>query len=169
MFDKILSKMLNFEQYGFDEIHVEIDVIDAIVEMGRSSDPYEFMCLFDGEIKNKILHITGLIFLPTETSNEGAIMQTGMLPPTMSNLGSVHSHPGPSALPSGTDLVTFSKMGLFHMIICRPYNVEDIMSYNRFGEVVTYKIVNEHIDDSKVLEDLLEYDDLLEDDEEPIY
>ena len=165
MFDKVLSKMFSSEQYGFDEVHVEEEVIDAIVEMGISSDPYEFMCLFDGEIKDNILHITGLIFLPTETSSEGALMQTGMLPPTMSNLGSVHSHPGPSAMPSGTDLVTFSKMGLFHMIICRPYNIEDIISYNRFGEVIKYKIVNEHTNDSKVLDDLLEYDDLLEDDE----
>jgi proteasome lid subunit RPN8/RPN11 len=141
MFDKLLSKLFNTDRYDFNEVHVCNEVIDSIMEYAIESDPYEFMCLFEGKIKNKILKITGLIFLPSQTSEEGAVIQTGMLPVIMDRWGSVHSHPGPSALPSGADFLTFTKMGLFHMIICRPYTVDNIMAYNRYGEVTTYKII----------------------------
>ncbi|KZX14916.1 Mov34/MPN/PAD-1 family protein [Methanobrevibacter filiformis] len=165
MFDKVISKILNNEEKEFHEIHVQRDVIETITDMGQSSDPYEFMCLLEGNFKNNILTITGLIFLPTDTSSEGAIMHTGMLPVTMDHLGSVHSHPGPSNMPSETDLITFSKMGLFHMIICRPYEIENIMSYNRFGEFVPYKIVESTSQVSSVMDDLIDDEDLLRDDD----
>jgi len=140
-FSKLLSKFLGTDKFQFNEVHIDSEVIDSILWYAKSSDPHEFMAIFDGKVENKILHITGLIFLPGETSDEGAVINTWMLPPTTTRWGSVHSHPGPSALPSGTDFHTFAKMGLFHMIIHRPYEVEDILAYNRYGEFAEFKII----------------------------
>ena len=137
----LFIKLLGTNRFKFNEVHVDEEVIDSILWYAKSSDPNEFMAIFDGEVKNEILHITGLVFLPGEVSNEGAVIYTGMLPAMTTQWGSVHSHPGPSALPSGTDFATFAKMGLFHMIICRPYEVENILAYNRYGEFAEFKIV----------------------------
>ncbi|MDR2623682.1 MAG: Mov34/MPN/PAD-1 family protein [Methanobrevibacter sp.] len=147
MFEKFLSGIFNSSDYDFDEVHVHDEVIDSILHYARSADPNEFMALLDGRIDNKVLIITGLIFLPVESSYEGVIMNTGMLPVTMKNWGSVHSHPGPSALPSNTDLDSFAKRGVFHMIVCRPYGVDDIMAYNKYGENISYKIVKTPLDE----------------------
>ncbi|MDR3291924.1 MAG: Mov34/MPN/PAD-1 family protein, partial [Methanobrevibacter sp.] len=133
--------------YYFDEVHVHDEVINSILDYSRNSDPNEFMSLFDGEINNKILTITGLIFLPVESSYDGAIMNTGMLPVTIKNWGSIHSHPGLSALPSNTDLETFAKIGIFHMIICQPYRIEDIKAYNKYGDSIGYKIIKTPLDE----------------------
>ena len=140
-FGKLLSKIFSTDKYHFEEVHIDQEVIDSISYYAMNADPYEFFALFDASIKNKILHIDDLLFLPGETSNEGAIINTGMLPVMTSNWGSVHSHPGPTAHPSGTDFTTFAKTGLFHMIICRPYNVDCILAYNRHGEFAEFKIV----------------------------
>ncbi|MGL4669508.1 MAG: Mov34/MPN/PAD-1 family protein [Methanobacteriaceae archaeon] len=139
--DKFITKILGNDKKEFSNFKVDAEVIDNIVGLAIESDPNEFMTMLDGEIKNNTLFITGLIFIPIESSDEGAVINTWMIPPSMSTLGSVHSHPGPSALPSNTDLATFSKMGLFHMIICRPYDINSIMAYNRFGEPVRFEII----------------------------
>jgi proteasome lid subunit RPN8/RPN11 len=142
---KTIIKMFNLSQFEFKEVHVYDDVIESILEYCKESDPNEFMALFDGEIINKVLTIKGLIFLPMETSNEGVVLYSGMLPPTMKNWGSVHSHPGPSNLPSNADLNSFKKMGLFHMIVSQPYEMENIMTYNKYGEIISYQIVKHYL------------------------
>lgn len=138
---KLFSKIFGNNKYDFEEVHIDQEVIDSIIYYAKSTDPNEFIALFDAAIDDKILHIDNLIFLPGESSGEGAIIQTGMLPSLTSNWGSVHSHPGPSALPSTTDLTTFAKTGLFHMIICQPYDITSILAYNRYGEFTDFKIV----------------------------
>ncbi|KZX16281.1 Mov34/MPN/PAD-1 family protein [Methanobrevibacter cuticularis] len=138
---KLFLKIFGTNSFKFKEVHIDQEVIDSILWYAQSSDPNEFIALFDGKIEKEILHIFGLIFLPGESSGEGAIMNTGMLPTMTHNWGSVHSHPGPSAMPSETDLFTFARMGLFHMIICRPYEEENIMSYNRYGESADFQII----------------------------
>ncbi len=140
-FGKLFSKIFSTDKYHFEEVHVDQEVIDSIIHYAKSSDPNEFIALFDAEKKGKVLHIENLIFLPGEVSNEGAIINTNVLPVMTKNWGSVHSHPGPSAMPSGTDLTTFAKTGLFHMIICRPYDVSSILAYNRYGEFADFKII----------------------------
>jgi len=137
----LFSKLFGTNKYKFKEVNIDQEVIDSILWYAQSSDPNEFMAIFDGEVKNEILHITGLVFLPSQTSNEGVIVNTGMLPVMTTQWGSVHSHPGPSAMPSTADLISFAKNGLFHMIICRPYEVENILAYNRYGEFTEFKIV----------------------------
>ncbi|MBE6506149.1 MAG: Mov34/MPN/PAD-1 family protein [Methanobrevibacter sp.] len=149
-----LSKIFNSDDVEeFDEICVDREVLDAVIYYAKQSYPNEFLAFFDGEIKDRKLYILALIFVPGETGSTGAVVHTEMLPPTMKYWGSVHSHPGPSAQPSGADLKTFSKHGIFHMIVCLPYSYATFKAYDKYGSPCKYivgdysEMFDEDIDD----------------------
>ncbi len=137
--NNLLGKLLGTSKFQFEEVHIEGEVIDEIINIAKESYPNEFVALLEGKIKEKVLTITSLIFLPGEVSDEGAVMQIFMQPLTTNSVGSVHSHPGYSANPSDADLHFFSKKGLFHMIIAEPYTRDSIRAYNSFGELIDFR------------------------------
>lgn len=137
--DNLLGKILGTSKLEFEEVHVEGEVIDEIINIAKESYPNEFIALLEGKVKDKILKITGLIFLPTDVSNESAVMQVFMEPLSTNSIGSVHSHPGPSASPSDADLHFFSKKGLFHMIIAEPYDRGSIRTYDSWGNLIDFR------------------------------
>jgi proteasome lid subunit RPN8/RPN11 len=139
--NNLFSKILGTSKYQFEEVHVDKEVIDEIINIAKEAYPNEFMALLEGKIEDNVLKITGLIFLPIETSNEGAVMQVFMQPLMSHSVGSVHSHPGPNASPSPADLEFFAKRGFFHMIIAEPYDRESIRAYDSFGNSVDYKVI----------------------------
>ncbi len=102
-----------------------------------------------------------MLFVPGETCETGAVVHTEMVPLNTKYYGSVHSHPGPSASPSDADLMTFSKNGYFHMIVCLPYSYETFKAYDRHGEPAEYSVgdysylINENPDDFFDEEDVL--------------
>ncbi len=138
-FNKILSKMLGNNK-KFEEVQIDRKVIDEIVKIAINADPKEYVALLSGKIKDNILKITGLIFLPFQASSTSAVMQVFMMPLSTDAVGSVHSHPGPSNRPSNADLTFFGKNGYFHMIICRPYSEFSIASYDAFGNPIPFVI-----------------------------
>ena len=89
-----LSKIFNSDDEEFDEVCVDKELLDAVIYYSKQSYPNEFLAFFDGEIKDKKLYLTSLIFIPGETGATGAVVRTDMLPPTLKYWGSVHSHPG---------------------------------------------------------------------------
>jgi proteasome lid subunit RPN8/RPN11 len=135
-----ISKILGNKDEEFTEVRVDREVLESAIYYSKKSYPNEFLAFFDGEIKDKILYITGLIFLPGERSSTSAIIHTEMIPMNTKYMGSVHSHPGPSARPSGADLRTFSRHGYFHMIVCLPYSLETFKSYDRYGQPMDYTV-----------------------------
>lgn len=158
-----LSRIFSNNDDEFKEVRVDREVLESVIYYSKKAYPNEFLAFFDGEIKDKILYITGLIFLPGETSNTGAVIHTEMIPMNTKYWGSVHSHPGPSARPSDADLKTFSRNGYFHMIVCLPYSIETFKSYDRYGNHIDYTIGdysqfrknndNEFFDESDVVTD----------------
>ncbi|MBQ6219400.1 MAG: Mov34/MPN/PAD-1 family protein [Methanosphaera sp.] len=138
-FQNTLSKLLGNDK-SIKEVQIDQKVIDEIVKIAINADPKEYVALLSGNIKKDILKITGLIFLPFEASDTSAVMQVFMMPMTTNAVGSVHSHPGPSAQPSNADLTFFGKNGYFHMIICRPYSVATIKSYDVHGNPVPFVV-----------------------------
>ena len=140
-----ISKILGNKDEEFREVRVDREVLESVIYYSKKSYPNEFLAFFDGEIKDKVLYITGLIFLPGERSKTSAVIHTEMIPMNTKYMGSVHSHPGPSARPSDADLRTFSRNGYFHMIVCLPYSLE------------TFKDVDEFFDESDVVTDRDEF------------
>ena len=107
-----------------------------------------------------------MIFLPGETCETGAVVHTELLPMNSKYMGSVHSHPGPSAMPSDADLKTFSKNGFFHMIVCLPYSLETFRSYDRYGQHIDYTIGDySHLNENNP-DDFFDESDVVTDDDE---
>ena len=160
-----LSKLFNDEKDEFDEVCVDREVLDSVIYYSKQSYPNEFLAFFDGKIENRKLYLTGLIFIPGETGNTGAVIHSEMLPPTLKYWGSVHSHPGPSARPSGADLTTFSKYGVFHMIVCLPYSLETFMAYDKYGNIAEYSVGDYSDKSDDDIEDFFDESDVLQEGE----
>jgi proteasome lid subunit RPN8/RPN11 len=133
--------MFGLEKKKFSEVHIDHELIEEIIDIAKESYPNEFSAMLQGKIKDNILKIDGLIFLPGAASESGAVMEIFMMPMLSDAVGSVHSHPGYSAQPSDADLQFFSKRGYFHIIIAQPYNEESIRTYDSYGDLVNYTIV----------------------------
>ena len=133
--------MFGLEKKKFTEVHVDHELIEEIIDIAKESYPNEFSAMLQGKIKDDVLKIDGLIFLPGAASESGAVMEIFMMPMLSDAVGSVHSHPGYSAQPSDADLQFFSKRGYFHIIIAQPYNEESIRAYDSYGDLVNYTIV----------------------------
>lgn len=134
------SKIFSNNDDEFNEVRVDQEVLESVIHYSKKAYPNEFLAFFDGQIKDKVLYITGLLFVPGETCETGAVVHTELIPMNTKYMGSVHSHPGPSAMPSDADLKTFSRHGYFHMIVCLPYSLDTFRAYNRYGETQSYTV-----------------------------
>ena len=161
-----LSKIFGNGDEEFSEVRVDSEVLDSVIYYAKKAYPNEFLAFFDGEIIDKILYITGLIFIPGETGETGAVVHTDMIPVTTKYWGSVHSHPGPSASPSDADLMTFSRNGYFHMIVCLPYSVETFKAYDRYGNHLDYTLGDYGYLVEDTDNDFFDEDDVLKEDDE---
>lgn len=161
-----ISKLFGNNNEEFNEVRVDREVLESVIYYAKKSYPNEFLAFFDGKIKDKILYITSLIFVPGETCETGAVVHTELIPMNTKYMGSVHSHPGPSAMPSDADLNTFSRHGYFHMIVCLPYSLETFKSYDRYGQPLEYTIGDYSylVDDNP--DDFFDESDVVTDDDE---
>lgn len=160
-----LSKIFKNNE-EFSEVRIDREVLDSVIYYSKKAYPNEFLAFFDGQIIDEVLYITGLLFIPGETCETGALVHTELIPMTTKYWGSVHSHPGPSAMPSDADLKTFSRNGYFHMIVCLPYSLDTFKAYDRYGNPQSYSIG----DYSYLVEDnsdeFFDEDDVLKDSDE---
>lgn len=161
-----ISKLFGNNDNEFSEVRVDREVLNSVIYYSKQAYPNEFLAFFDGEIKNNVLYITSLLFVPGETCETGAVVHNEMVPMNTKYYGSVHSHPGPSASPSDADLMTFSKNGYFHMIVCLPYSYETFKAYDRHGEPMDYSVGDYSylVDDNP--DDFFDEDDVLTDSDE---
>lgn len=161
-----ISKLFGNNDDEFSEVRVDREVLNSVIYYSKQAYPNEFLAFFDGEIKNNVLYITSLLFVPGETCETGAVVHNVMVPMNTKYYGSVHSHPGPSASPSDADLMTFSKNGYFHMIVCLPYSYETFKAYDRHGEPMDYSVGDYSylVDDNP--DDFFDEDDVLTDSDE---
>jgi len=141
LLDRFLSYILGTNKKMFEEVQIDREVVEEILQIARESYPNEFVAMLQGKVTDGVLHIDGLLFLPGETSNQGAVMNVFMMPLIDEGIGSVHSHPGYNGSPSSADLHFFSKNGLFHMIVAQPYTEDSISAYNSFGERAGFTII----------------------------
>lgn len=139
--DRLMGFFLGNQSKKFNEILLDGEVAEEIIQIARQAHPFEFVAMLEGKIKDETLKIDGLVFSAGETSHQGAVINTFMIPISTGTVGSVHSHPGPNASPSTADLQMFAKNGYFHLIIAEPYIEESMIGYNSFGEITRYKII----------------------------
>jgi len=141
LFQRLMSYLLGTKKKLYQEVIIDREVVDEILQIAREAYPDEFAALLEGKITDGVLHIDGILFLPGETYDKGAVMNIFMRSLIDEGIGSVHSHPGYNGSPSGADLHFFSKNGLFHLIIAQPYNEDSIFAYNSFGQRIDFKLI----------------------------
>ena len=138
-----LIKMFDLDKFSFDKVTIEQSVIENIIILARETHPKEFLAFLDGKIVDKTLIITGLLYQEYHSSENSAAPIFHF--PDKTFYGSVHSHPGYNNSPSSADKQFFRKMGIINIIICKPYNPENIRFYNHQGEEIIVNICNNDI------------------------
>jgi proteasome lid subunit RPN8/RPN11 len=108
------------------------EITDSIITYAKSWHPNEGILIVQGKKEKNVIRITGLIIPPF--SSHGPYYSgfpVYELPFDLSYIGTIHSHPSGSNRPSLEDLNHF--FGLVSLIICYPYNVENIGAFDRNG------------------------------------
>ena len=119
---KWIKSFFKLHKYEFEKINIKQEVIDTICEIAQQTHPKEFIAFLEGKTKNKILYITDLAYQEYVAGYTSTVFKD-YLPLTSNVLGTVHSHPGYSNKPSNADLRVFSKKGIIHLIIKKPYQI----------------------------------------------
>lgn len=113
--------------------------LKLICEVANENHPNEFVGLLraEGDV------ISELILLPgTLAGAESAMLQLHMKPYDPTIIGSVHSHPTYSNLPSAQDLQFFSRLGFVNIIVAKPYELNSCRAYDPYGNELKLEIVD---------------------------
>ena len=117
---------------------IERSVLDLVFESCRASHPYEFAATLRAEGET----ITELILVPASIgSPRSATLPLFNLPSDANIVGTVHSHPGPSAQPSDADLNLFRYFGRVHIIVHEPYRDGTWRAYDHDGRPIRLDVV----------------------------
>lgn len=107
-------------------------ITNSVITYAKSWHPNEGILILQGKKEKNVIKITGLIIPPFSTHGP---YYSGFpvyeLPFDLSYIGTVHSHPSRSNKPSLEDLNHF--FGLVSLIICYPYEVQDMAAFDRNG------------------------------------
>lgn len=116
------------------------DALDLICEMARSAHPREFGATLraEGGVVTEVILVPG-----TLGGDRHAILPLGYLPVDSSIVGTVHSHPGPYAIPSDADKQLFNAFGHTHIIIAEPYTDETWIAYDQNAEEIELEVLDE--------------------------
>jgi hypothetical protein len=88
--DRMLSYLLGTRKKMFQEVQIDREVVEEILQIATESYPNEFVAMLQGKVTDGVLHIDGLLFLPGETSDQGAVMNVFMMPLVDEGIGSAH-------------------------------------------------------------------------------
>ena len=107
-------------------------ITDSVITYAKSWHPNEGILILQGKKEKNLIKVTGLIIPPFSTHGP---YYSGFpvyeLPFDLSYIGTIHSHPSRSNKPSLEDLNHF--FGLVSLIICYPYEVQDMAAFDRNG------------------------------------
>jgi proteasome lid subunit RPN8/RPN11 len=119
---------------------IKKECLDLILECARSNYPSEFLGLMRVESSKDT--IEEIVILPGTISGEShAMLRLHMMPIDYNLVGTVHSHPSPSAKPSEGDLEFFSKYGRVHIIAAAPFDEKSWKAYDFVGNEVEVEVV----------------------------
>ena len=114
-------------------------ISDSVITYAKSWHPNEGILILQGKKEKNLIKVTGLIIPPFSTHGP---YYSGFpvyeLPFDLSYIGTIHSHPSGSNNPSLEDLNHF--FGLVSLIICYPYDTEDIGAFDRNGNKMEIEI-----------------------------
>ena len=108
------------------------NVINGLISYAKMHHPYEGILILGGERKKTEIFIDNLVIPPFSVHGPFySGFPINELPFDLKYVGTAHSHPSGSSRPSLEDLNHF--YGLISIIICHPYDEEDIHAYDSQG------------------------------------
>ena len=108
------------------------NVINGLISYSKMHHPYEGILILGGERKKTEIFIDNLVIPPFSVHGPFySGFPINELPFDLKYVGTAHSHPSGSSRPSLEDLNHF--YGLISIIICHPYDEEDIHAYDSQG------------------------------------
>ena len=111
------------------------NVINGLISYSKMHHPYEGILILEGERKKSEIFINNLVIPPFSVHGPFySGFPINELPFDLSYVGTAHSHPSGSSQPSLEDLNHF--YGLISIIICHPYDEENIHAYDSQGREV---------------------------------
>ncbi len=134
-----LLKFFMIDAFEFSEVFMQSDVVDNICEFAKHAHPKEFVAVIGGVVKDKKLIVNELFYQEFVSSTHSASFQS-FLPPAVTGVGTVHSHPSSHTRPSSADINFFNKKGMVHFIIGYPYEKENIVGYDSQGNEIAFTI-----------------------------
>jgi proteasome lid subunit RPN8/RPN11 len=136
------------------------ETLEFILETCANSHPREFMGLlraedassprlrFHGSEPGSGRVITDVLVIPGTKSGEAmASLREEMIPTNSGGIGTVHSHPSGSTRPSNEDLRTFSRKGVRHIIVGKPYDRDSWDCYDTEGSSVELEVLDVEFDE----------------------
>ncbi|MDU9376096.1 hypothetical protein McpSp1_06860 [Methanocorpusculaceae archaeon Sp1] len=117
---------------------IDREVLDLLLEMGRSSAPNEFIVMTGAEkgVITTVYPIAG-----TTVTSASATIFMDMIPLGMQIAGTAHSHPNGALWPSDADLQTFAETGPCHIIVGDPYDADSWRCFDRDGQERTLEVI----------------------------
>jgi proteasome lid subunit RPN8/RPN11 len=139
---RFLRKILGLsesETYRLSRVRIKRDVVEGILEASRNVHPREFIGLLRAE-KGMIAEI---VLAPASVYGQGlSQFCPHMLPFDFSIVGSIHSHPSGSSMPSAEDLNSMFNFGFVHIIATFPYHgFQSLHAYDKKGKPIQLEIV----------------------------
>jgi len=122
-----------------EKIRVKKHTLEDIAEAAKNTYPKEFLALIGSTKKNRV--IDEFVLMPATYGDTFSSMQLHLVPFDKSIMGSVHSHPGPSAKPSSADINFFKKTGKMHLIISMPFNIQNIRAFDSEGKELEMEVL----------------------------
>lgn len=116
------------------------DTLCDVLESAKHTYPNEFISLLSVSDKNPFL-ISEFVVVPSSFGRDHSVLRSDLIPFDPFIVGSVHSHPSSSMVPSRADKVSFSRLGKIHLILGFPYSVGDFRSYDEKGFPVRLEVV----------------------------
>lgn len=121
-------------------VRISKKVISDIVSFAKANYPKEFFAYLEGKIEKEHIEITNIAYHPFE-STENSVMTTFHLGTnTQGFIGSVHSHPNGANTPSIQDIRSFSKDGGIHIIISKPFEIENLKCFDYLGKEIEFTV-----------------------------
>ena len=114
-------------------------LLEDLLEASKNTFPNEFLALLS---ENKKGIISEFVLTPTIFGKTHAIFRRDLMPIDKSIVGSYHSHPSNSAMPSKADLRVFSSTGKIHLIAHYPFNFGAIKAFDNNGKTIQLEVID---------------------------